>query len=360
MDKWLAEIASDCIDNVAMITPTLKGAALAGNHHGTNSLSAALVDARSIPDIHPDYYFRVKELIRTGGILAVRGMENDVVRGKLYTTIGYGNRRRGRRVFRRDGDIEWTRVCRLNGASHIARRDVPLSQYVAWMDRDDHCAYTRWGDSSWDCVLDTNCKKVRFQEWTPELRADLRRALHEHHDDPNYVMAMPAESHFIKRVPYWEFVAAYIREHGRLGKIQWAATYTFTVANRIGELWPFIKAIRRHRVILVVSPRFASLTQRVFPNADLVVIPQGNCHSEIERIEGEILGYEFPAVVLISAGPASNVIIHDLYDKAWGFFFNMGSIWGPYVGHAENTRQRAITSEIIERNLGNGKGNCDR
>jgi hypothetical protein len=355
MDKWLARIAPDCTDNVAVIAPTLESVARAADCYRANNLSAALVDACGVSDVHPDCYPRVRKLVRAGGVLAVRGTEDNSARDKLYTAVGYGDRRRGWRVFRRDGNVEWTRICHLKGASHIARRDVPLGQYVAWIKDGDRCAFTRWGDSSWDCVLGTNCQGVRFQKWTPELRMDLRRALHEYHDDPNYVMAMPAKSHFIRRVAYWELVAAYIREHDGLDKIQWAGTHTFIVADHKGKLWPFIEAVRKCKVILVVSSRYTGLTQHVFPGAELVIIPQGNCHADLERIEGEILGHEFPAAVLISAGPATNVIIHDLYDKAPGFYFNMGSIWGPYVGRIEHTCQRAITPEIIERNLGNEK-----
>lgn len=357
MDKWLARIAPDCVDNIATIIPTTDGLARANKHYEKGSLSAALIDARNVSNVDPVHYTSIKQLVRTGGIFAVQGLKSDKAHQTLYGAIGNSTQAHGMRAICSDGHIKWTRVCRMQGASVMNRRTVGLEYYVQWLNDNEPCAFTRWCDTSWPCIVGADFKGMRYQKHTPELTEDLRRALCEYHDDPNYVMTTTSSKmkmRYVTVAPYWELAAAYIRDH-HLDGIEWASAGPFITANRDGKLWPFIEAVRRHRTILVVSFRYAGLLYRVFPDADLVAIPGGGSYNYLEQIESAILSHEFPAVVLISAGLTSKVIIHNLYNKAPGFYFDMGSIWGPYVGWIEHIHQKAVTPDVMKANLGGQK-----
>jgi len=349
VNRWLHKHAPECTI-VAHTLPTLAGLATLRTKHEMCTLDALLVDAQDTID--PSFFEKAKGFLRTGGILAARGLDSKEKKTFLYQAAGG---RFGIHVCRQEGDITWTRITRMNGASTIRTANIPFEQYITWLHERKPFAYLRYGDGEWNAILETGFPGYGFQQRTPKLTEDTKRSILEYFDEPRYILARPTWHHFIGRIPYWELIAAFLKKHG-LDDITWTFSNTFIAAQGQGKLWPFIAALREHRIVLVAKKRYASLADEALPGLNHVVIPPKNCHSRIREIEAEILAQDLPAVVLVSAGPAAVGLIHSLYKKTGGksTLIDIGSLWGSLIGWPEHGGDPILINQARRRNLGYG------
>lgn len=246
-----------------------------------------------------------------------------------------------------EGSI-WMRSCR--SALTLKIHPRPLSWYVECIEGGIPFSFLRWGDY---LATETVFKGFGFQEFTPELRADMRRILAESvRDNPLYVMATTPTYHFV-RMGLWGHVAHLLDELDLLGA-HWVLTEVFNRAMHAGELWPFIRALRAVRVLVVGPSWMRPVTDNVLPDAAFLAIPPKQAHSATEETLDAILAHPEVDVILISAGPAAQVWTHDLWPHLGQktSVINFGSTWAPFVGQLGHVGHTSITAEAMQRNLG--------
>jgi hypothetical protein len=89
----------------------------------------------------------------------------------------------------------------------------------------------------------------------------------------------------------------------------------------------------------------------LFSAARHVVVPDKNCHDELERLTDETFrnaarmgGH---VVVAICAGMTSNIIIHRVHQALpSATLIDFGSVWEPYVGVANRTYHQRIIKRL--------------
>lgn len=287
------------------------------------------------------------ELTRSLGIDEILGVRTDLGpkdRRKLGRALG---RHWGMRFRQTEEGLIWMRSC--TTAKTIKIHPRPLSWYVDRIESGKSFAFLRWGDY---LATETVFEGFGFQDFTPELRADIRRVLEEYVSSPAYVMAMPPVYHF-KRLGLWGHVAHLFAELDLLD-IDWVSTEVFNRAMHAGELWPFFRALRDVRVLVVGPLWMRPITDTVLPGAAFLPIPPNNAHSATEETMAAILTHPEVDVIMISAGPAAQVWTHDLWTHLGHTtsIINWGSTWAPFLGKIGHMGHRSITAEAMQRNRG--------
>lgn len=130
-------------------------------------------------------------------------------------------------------------------------------------------------------------------------------------------------------------------------RFDWVSGETFHYASIRNELRPFIQAVAERGVILVGPERLSHLDGRVFPVRSHVVTPELNCHRACDRVIAETRRaldiHGVGPVVSISASMSANVIVHRLHaSHPHATVMDMGSVWEPYVGHANRSYHAAV------------------
>jgi len=306
------------------------------------------VDARggkAVTEVTPETLRAALDELGTDEILAVK---TDCNRSDC-TAMRQAFGRSWRIGFRRHGDWIWTWSNRT--ALTVRTTERTLADYVGMIERGEPFTWLRYGDGAFGCALNTIYPGFGFQTFTPELRADIRQSLAEHYPDERYVMALAPKHHFA-RMLMWGNVAHFL--HDNDVDVEWAPTSTFVKALLEGELGPFVRALRDTETLVVGPPKFAPVTVDLLPDAAFLPIPPRQCHTHKAAIVEAILAQDLPAVVAISAGPAAQAIIHELYpfigDRST--LLSLGSLWGPFVGTLEHECYRHLSDEIMRRNRG--------
>lgn len=279
-------------------------------------------------------------------ILAVRTDLNRADRRTLGRALG---KHWGMRFRRTDeGDLIWMRSCTSALGVKIHRRS--LSWYVDRIKSRTPFTLLRWGDY---LATETVYPGFGFQAFTPELRADMRRILAESvRDDPHYVMALAPIYHFV-RMGLWGHTAHLFAEFDLLDA-HWVSTEIFNRHMFKGELWPFIRALRSVRV-LVVGPHFIRpVMVDTLPGAAFLEIPEKHAHSATEETIEAISTHPEVDVITISAGPAAQVWAHRLWPTVGQTttVINFGSTWMPFAGLPGHVSHHGLTEKTMRRNRG--------
>lgn len=290
-------------------------------------------------------------LLKTGGVLALRGVDPSVGRSAHAKMLSAVFEERWQFYFCRDGDVIWTRICRREGSSEVTWTDPPLSYYMDLLKRGVPFSYLRYGDGEWNCALETICPGYGFQKFTPALCRDVQVSLVKYYKDHCYIMALAPIYHFRNRMGSWELIASFLRENSL--NIEWVSTQPFNRASEMGKLWPFIQHLQQRDIIIVGPPRYKKL-RSLFPEAAFVTIPGKHCHAKLAAIQEEVLAQKLPAIILITAGPACVVLIHRLFEEIGrhSTMIDIGSMWAPYIGQTEHGAHQRMTKEVMGRNVG--------
>jgi len=292
-------------------------------------------------------------LLKTGGVLALRGVDLSSSRNVHGRMLSEVFEHRWHYYFCRNGDEIWTRICRAGrGQTEVFWEDPSLAQYMDLLRGGVPFSYLRYGDGEWNCALETLYPGFGWQTFTPELREDVRRSLIEYHRDPCYIMALAPVYHYRDRQRQWELMGSFLRAY-HLTDIRWVSTQPFNRASETGKLWPFIQHLQQSNIVIVGPERLGAL-KKLFPGASFVTIPDRHCHARLPAIQRAILAQKLPAIILITAGPAEVVLIHRLFEEIGdsSTMIDIGTMWGPYIGRPERGGHSAVTPERLAHNIG--------
>jgi len=214
-----------------------------------------------------------------------------------------------------------------------------VSEIVALIESGRPFQWVRYGNGEWDAVL--GLKKATgtlSQTFSGPLREGLRETVIHHHGK---IMAMQNER-YLRKVKLWPKIQAWLQKN-RLS-IDWQFGDVLHYASGSGNLAPFVQALRHP--VFVGPSHFKDLP---IPG-DLLPIKDRDCWDDMDRIEAEMRLSCQGRTVCVSAGPAAKMLVHRLRHENMQLI-DCGSLWDVYCGIPSRSYQRAMTPEIIERNL---------
>ena len=211
-------------------------------------------------------------------------------------------------------------------------RDTPwfvhLTQHYAAMIRDGmHFALASYGDGEWQCILGKPGENCDGTKYTPELGLALADSLL--HPVGQWCSFFDVVS------PIRDEAIAWIERHRP--PVHWIAQRPYGRAAEVGELAPFLRAIKEHEapVIIVGPDHIRDLPGEVLGPFVHVRVPNVGAWQGVDSIGTwvkEELDYEDPgSIVLFAAGMASNLLIHRLWRRRHTML-DVGALLDPYCG----------------------------
>lgn len=223
----------------------------------------------------------------------------------------------------------------------MEREDFTLADVTAALAAGEPFAFSRWGDGEWSAILGRGAQNCDGQAYTPELRRALADTLRAR---PAYRLGIQALA--LRR--FGPEIEAWLGREG-LADLPWSDAGIFHTASIRGELGPVIERLRARGVALVGPARLAALCERFLVEGH-VVVPDRAAFSALEGWGAEALRMATRCgprtVVAVSAGMGGKALIDRLAaELPLHTIVDFGSVWEPYVGHANRTYHR----KVIER-----------
>ncbi len=185
-------------------------------------------------------------------------------------------------------------------------------------------AEASYGDGEWQCILGRpgeNCDGTKYE---PELGEALRHTLLEPVGQWCSFFDVPS--------PIRDAAIEWIEQHHPA--VHWVAQRPYGRAATIGELAPFLQAVRTRRVVVVGPEHLAALPEEVVGPFVHVQVPMATAWLEVDRIADDVrCAVGMGDLVLFAAGMASNLLIHRLW-RGLSTMLDVGALLDPYVGVA--------------------------
>lgn len=231
----------------------------------------------------------------------------------------------------------------------IRYEDLPLEAFVTPLEKGEPYSFTRFGDGEWYAILGDPGANADGHQYFPQLGADLRRT-----------MEQPLPYRYGMQPSVMGLDGLRIRRYlERAGvTVPWCNANVFHYANRDGELFPLVRALRAHRIVMIGPAHLRQLDGVVFPVSRFIEIPPLNCYLDMDRVRNEVAdeaGRAEGSVFAFAASMMTNVIVHDLFPqfgkRHW--MLDFGSVLDVYAGVQSRSVYRDLDwSAAIARNLG--------
>lgn len=220
-----------------------------------------------------------------------------------------------------------------------------LQYYVDKLKNNEPFSFVRYGNGEWDCILQLfHRTRSGSQKFTPDLRAALATSLKTEHTG-EYYPALQSLT-FLERQGLVVKLERWLAGHSI--NLTWHGGEVFTKASMRGKLYPLVKEMKKHKVV-VVGPSWL----RTLPFADVFIrVAKRNCWNQVKDLEARLKGLK-NVVISFSAGPTTKVLIHKLQPiigkHSW--MIDFGSVWDPYCGVKSRNYHGRITPAVRRRNL---------
>ncbi len=209
-------------------------------------------------------------------------------------------------------------------------------QFLTKLLNREPFSFSRFGDGEWSAILQRPGKNTDGHEYFPDMGAALAEVLRSR---PAYPIGI--QNHALRTLPE---VAVWLALNGfHLGN-DFVNADVWHNASIEGQFKRFFEALRHKSVLLVGPHEVAKLGIHNY----WVEVPSLNCWKSKDVIMKGIDNYiDYVGIVLFCASMASNVMIHELYQKHGKVktLLDMGSVFMPYVGVAN----RSYHKKIIQR-----------
>ncbi len=198
-------------------------------------------------------------------------------------------------------------------------------------------ALSRWGDGEWSAILGRSGRNCDGHRYTKRLRRDLSAVLVA---QPPYDLGLQA---FAMR-RFGRSINAWLAHRGL--SPDWVDADVFARASIAGTLRPLMEALARREVVLIGPAHQIALSQ-FFPLARHIIVPDQNCHEDVERVVAETEDALRPfadAVLVVSASMSANVIVDRIYRNGGSrhTLIDCGALWEPYLGRATRSYHQAV------------------
>ncbi|GAH77341.1 unnamed protein product, partial [marine sediment metagenome] len=124
-------------------------------------------------------------------------------------------------------------------------KDIPLAQYVEWLENKKYFSILRWADGEWAAVFGTvgtwaGSEQSRSIELQKDLRQNLIKSAKFSHPESRILFAIPR--HVREGTEIFR-IERYLQQQN-LTKIPWVRGNPFYYASRDGKLFPLIETLR--------------------------------------------------------------------------------------------------------------------
>lgn len=218
---------------------------------------------------------------------------------------------------------------RIAFAQSFDYRDVELEYFVDLLNSGHPYGFSRFGDGEWNAMFDREGANCDGHEYFPDLGLCLRMSIQ---NPAGYFYGIQKTA--IRRDG--RRIAECIRR--MKGNVTWYNADVFHYANRDGNLFPLLDALRKKAVIIVGPPHLSRLPAQLFEVEQFIHVPEKNCFLSVNDTIDSVREYSScngnGKVYAFSASMAANVMIHELFGElgADNWLIDFGSLWDPYVG----------------------------
>ena len=204
-----------------------------------------------------------------------------------------------------------------------------VKKYAAVLDSGEPFTQANYGDGEWACILGESGGNSNDSKYLPALGHALGDTLRE----PRFTwFGYNPGAKREKRVEQW-------LAKNEITGVRFIWKEILAAANVNGYIIPFIRGVRRRRLVLVGPHHLTKMlkTGLLSPEA-FVVVPTSNSFNVVDevvpRIEALVKQHDAD-LVLFSAGMATNVMMHCLVGRVPDncTMLDTGAIWDPYAGH---------------------------
>jgi len=196
-------------------------------------------------------------------------------------------------------------------------------ELVKKLEKGKPFTFVRYGDGEWRCILGYGGKNCDGHQYMPELKLALEEAVCS---DDGVIWGMQRKAVKDLNVALMDYLA--------VNKIDraWYDSDCLHKANIKGRLWPFVKALKTKRV-LVVGPMHLGTSSLEFEQ--LIDVPKVDCFKKVDGVFKRVLdACKWCEVILFSSSMMTNVLQHRLWpligDKIT--MIDCGSMWDGYAG----------------------------
>lgn len=224
-----------------------------------------------------------------------------------------------------------------------------LQYYVKRIENNQLFTFIRYGDGEWSAIL--NDKRQRTGSGVhslkfPKMQQALRKSLTQCPQNDDYIVAQRQTA---MKVTINHWIAR------NASGLAWHDCTVFYKASKKGRLHPFVRALKRSKLpLVVVGPPWLRKLSRVFKGMEFVEIPPRDCWKQCDKIISQILKViAKPAIISISAGPPAKVLAWRLYQELKGhsFILDLGTLWDVYCGKRSRQYMKRMAPDTIRRNL---------
>lgn len=195
------------------------------------------------------------------------------------------------------------------------------SEMLDKLRRGEPFKFSRWGDGEWGCMKGWSGKNRDGNEYTPELRKELKRIMGSH---PDYYIGLQYGVLYNEELR--EFVFSWLFGYDKMNFVNGDVLHQ---ASEFGYLREFVDFFNPTgcATIIIGAEYFSDIP---FFHRH-IVIPPANSYSENDKIIKEAEKYvDMNPVFLVAAAMNSNIIIDRLPDNVTAI--DIGSVFDPYLG----------------------------
>lgn len=242
-------------------------------------------------------------------------------------------------------------------------KQLGLDWHILRWKNFKYYSYVSWGHAEVNVLLHT---KGRSRGWvkypfSPELSRRMRENLEKYSEEKDLIFGL---SYKVWRAwnlkPYGE---DWIKKQ-RLWDIDWTPYTVFSGASKQGTLFPAIKELRKHKII-VIGPEFLRLvSQKLFQFIDFIEIHPTQGWSDLSIIKRVLEckeKYGNGIVYSFSMGIGSCLTIPTLHRSMRGnFLIDFGSTWDNFCGRLSRSYMKPLRypKSKLWRNLGKSEEKC--
>ena len=223
-------------------------------------------------------------------------------------------------------------------------KEPGLQFYADKISKGERFSFARYGNGEWDCILKLFHKtRSGSQGFSKDLRRALAASISVKHSGTYYHAMNPG---FMERCRILPKAESWLARNAT--PLDWHKCTVFCNAGMKGRLFPLVKAMKQHHVV-VVGPKW--LKALPFAN-EFVPVRSRNCWQDANAIVAQLRNLK-NVVISFSAGPAAKVLIHRLHpiigEHSW--LIDLGSLWDPYCGVKSRRYHGRITPAVQRKNL---------
>jgi hypothetical protein len=226
-----------------------------------------------------------------------------------------------------------------------------LDYYIQRIKSEEPFSFVRYGDGEWSAAILKDRPRTGSGSQALDdvnLQHEMQTSLKNPPLSDTYIMALrPGSVLKSKTISQW-------LTRNVSPEVQWHDCRVFAHASIKGELYPLIETLKALTIPLVfVGPSWLEKLGGIFPNAYHLQVPDRDAYRNKQFIYAQILGVLPTALVSLSVGPTTKILISQLFPMMGHktFLLDFGSLWDVFCNCKSRSYHRSMKPATYRRNL---------